>query len=191
MTKVWRYVVRYDDGLAPCIEGDFCTLTCCKPGIRKHASKDDWIVGFHSNKFGDAMLCYTMRITEDPIPYAKYWSDPRFANRRDNIYRPVNGRLAWVPNRYRDHEEEDNLARDHSGANALVSGEYWYFDKDHSFSLYDHLEEGVVNRLWHRHVGQKYNGLLDGDFESLLRCLDEHYPKKQAGSSVGAARKKC
>lgn len=189
--KVWRYVVRYDNGLAPCLEGDFCTLTCCKPGIRKHALRDDWIVGFHTSSFGDAMLCYVMRLTEEPMPYAEYWSDQRFKNRRDNIYRSVEGNLVWMPNRYRDHDDQNNHRTDRSGVNALISNEYWYFDKDRSFSLYDHLDEGVVSRLWHRHVGQKYNGLLAGDFESLLRFLDKHHEKNSSTTQIGTSRRKC
>lgn len=191
MTKIWRYVVRYDDGLAPCIESDFCTLTCCKPRIRKHASKDDWVIGFHSNQFGDAMLCYVMRVTEAPMPYAQYWNDTRFFRRRDNLYRPVNGKLVWVPNRFRDHDDEDNHATDHSGVSALISEEYWYFNKDEAFSLCDHLDEGVVKRLWRRFVGEQYNGLIDGDFETLLRFLDQNHPQGSSRDRPATARRRC
>jgi hypothetical protein len=191
MSKIWRYVVRYDDGLAPCIENDFCTLTCCKPGIRKHALKDDWVIGFHSKKFGDALLCYAMRITEDPMSYASYWNDARFAKRRDNIYRPTDGKLIWVPNKFKDHDDDGNHPADHSGVNALISDEYWYFSKDETFSLYDHFDEGAVNRLWHRYVGQKYNGLLEGDFEGLLRFLDQNHSKKSMKMQLGSTRRKC
>jgi len=191
MSKIWRYVVRYDDGLAPCVENDICTLTYCKPGIQKHSMKDDWVVGFHDNKVGDAMLCYAMRVTEDPIPYASYWTDSRFRHRRDNIYQPVDGKLQWVPNRYRDHDDPENHVRDHKGVNALISTEYWYFDKDNTFSLFDHLEDGVVNRLWHRHKGQKYNGLIEGDFEQLLQLLDRQFPQNAKQVVSGARRKAC
>lgn len=176
MGRIWRYVVRYDDGLAPCVEDKFLTLTCCKPGIRKHASKGDWIVGFHSSTFGKAMLCYLMRVTENPMPYADYWGDSRFAQRRDNIYRPENGKLVWVPNQYSDHDDEKNFARDHRGVNSLISNEYWYFNKDETFSLYDHFENGIVNRLWFAGRGAKYNGLLPGDFETLLDYVECHSP---------------
>lgn len=191
MMKVWRYVVRYDDGLAPCVEKNFCTLTCCKPLIRKHAEKNDWIIGFHSRKFGDAMLCYVMRITEEPIKYQCYWHDKRFAKRRDNIYQPIDDKLIWVPNEYRDHDDVDNHSTDQSGFNALVSNEYWYFNKGETFSLYDYLEEGIASRLWHRHVGQKYNGLLDGDFDSLLRFLEQNYSNRLFKLPTATTRLKC
>jgi hypothetical protein len=59
--------------------------------------------------------------------------------------------------------------------NSLISDKYWYFAKDNAFSLYDHLDEGVVTRLWYRYTGQKYNGLLDDDFTSLLRFLEDNF----------------
>jgi len=125
------------------------------------------------------------------MPYAQYWNDARFKNRSDNIYRPVNGSLVWVPNQDNDHDDEYNQARDRSGLNALISDEYWYFDSADSFSLYDYLDEGVVNRLWHRYVGQKYNGLLDSDFPCLLSYLDKNRPRKSSTKQGRVKSRKC
>ena len=177
MTKIWRYVVRYDDGFAPCIEQNFCTLTCCKPRIRRYAEEGDWIVGFHSSSAGKAALCYVMRVTEAPLPFAQYWAEPRFQGRRDNVYRPTTNGLVWVKNAFNDHDDVDCHKRDFSGVNALISDEYWYFAKDKSFSLYDHLDHGAATRLWYQFTGQKYNGLLDDDLGSLLRFLEANFPK--------------
>lgn len=188
--KIWRYVVRYDDGLAPCMTDRHLTLACCKPVVRKGSAKGDWVIGFHSKSVGEAMLCYAMRVTEDPIPYERYWRDRRFQGRRDNIYRPENGDLRWVRNSFNDHDDPINHKTDKGGRQALVSEEYWYFNETESFSLYDHLDESVVNRLWYASRGQKYAGLLDGDFESLLRHLDQR-PKGLGGSSTPLTRGKC
>ena len=192
MTKIWRYVVRYDDGLAPCVENGYLSLACCKPVIRKGAIKDDWVVGFHKKAVGDAMLCYAMRVTEHPIPYMDYWNDHRFRGRRDNIYRFANGKLEWVRNAFSDHDDETNHETDRSGRQALVSQEYWYFNEGESFSLYDHLDEAIVSRLLHAGRGQKYNGLLDGDFPALLRYLDQNRPKGSGSEpKMGARRNSC
>jgi Nucleotide modification associated domain 2 len=42
---LYSYIVTHDTGFAPNPFFGFCTLACCKPGIRKHADKLDWIVG--------------------------------------------------------------------------------------------------------------------------------------------------
>ena len=191
MTKIWRYVVRYDDGFAPCIEKNFCTLTCCKPRIRRYAEKGDWLVGFHSISAGKAALCYVMKVTEAPMPFAKYWADPRFKGRRDNVYRPTTAGLVWVKNAFNDHDDAGSHKRDIGGVNALISDEYWYFEKDESFSLYDYLDHGAVTRLWYPYTGQKYNGLLDDDFNSLLRLLDKNFPKGSSSHQRLAAPSSC
>jgi len=45
MTKIYSYIIRVDDGAAPNPYGDICTLTICKPKIRKAADEGDWIIG--------------------------------------------------------------------------------------------------------------------------------------------------
>ena len=45
MNKLFSYVLRFDDGAAPNPFGGICTLTICKPAIRRSASVGDWIIG--------------------------------------------------------------------------------------------------------------------------------------------------
>lgn len=45
MTKIYSYVLRIDNGAAPNAFGQFCTLTICKPAIRRNAEIGDWVIG--------------------------------------------------------------------------------------------------------------------------------------------------
>ena len=44
--RVWRYVIRKDDGSAPNYEPPFTTLAICNPRIRKGAQPGDLIIAF-------------------------------------------------------------------------------------------------------------------------------------------------
>ena len=45
MSKIYSYVLRIDDGAAPNPFWGLCTLTICKPAIRRNAQIADWIIG--------------------------------------------------------------------------------------------------------------------------------------------------
>src|SRR5437867_3701177 len=96
--KLYSYVVRHDHGFAPNPYWGYCTMACCKPGIRKGAEVDDWIVGTSSkteHKTG-THLVLVMRVSEPPLRFEEYNADPRFdrkiprpgliEQRGDNIY---------------------------------------------------------------------------------------------------------
>ena len=127
--RVFRYVVRYDSGVAPRPFDGYCTLAICKPQIRATAAVGDWIIGFRSRSPGDVI--YVMQV-EEVLSFATYWADRRFMNRRpgttstpDNIYRPAcDGALEQVQNHVHGATE---TATDLSGRNVLVSKKFWYF----------------------------------------------------------------
>lgn len=101
--RIFSYVVRDDFGFAPNPFHGVCSLACCKPVIRKHAKKGDFVVGTSSMRGAScsgqpARFVYAMRVT-DVTCFDAYWNDARFqckkpkleASRReffgDNIYR--------------------------------------------------------------------------------------------------------
>ena len=103
--KVYSYVVRKDNGLAPNPFWDYCTLALDQSLIRQITKVGDWIVGLKetSPKIEDHKLLFAMKITEK-LTFAEYWNDERFhlkkpdfiANEHifklgDNIYTPTNG----------------------------------------------------------------------------------------------------
>lgn len=71
--RLYSYVLRVDDGAAPNPYWGTCTLTICKPDIRRCAQVGDWIVGTGSknvrlkdgNKydFSDDVV-YAMKVTD-------------------------------------------------------------------------------------------------------------------------------
>ena len=77
--KLYSYVLRFDDGAAPNPFGGYCTLTICKPRIRRVAKTGDWVIDTGSKngkKNGKTcnlqdMLVYAMKVKE-VIPLAKY-----------------------------------------------------------------------------------------------------------------------
>src|ERR1700743_442808 len=72
MSRIYSYVLRYDDGAAPNPFWGVCTLTICKPTIRRTAAVGDWVIGTGSanatcndGKQHDlsGSLVYAMRVT--------------------------------------------------------------------------------------------------------------------------------
>jgi hypothetical protein len=127
--RIFRYVVRYDAGVAPRPFDGYCSLAICKPRIRASADVGDWIIGFRTRSPGDVI--YVMRV-EEVLGFPEYWADKRFRNRRpgatstpDNFYRPTHdGRLEQIPNHVHDVTE---TATDLSGRSVLLSQVFWYF----------------------------------------------------------------
>jgi hypothetical protein len=135
-TALYSYVVRTDSGFAPNPFGNYCTLVCCKPLIRKHARIEDWVVGTGSKRtVGNDKLVYAMKITEKAL-FEDYSKDPRFqykiprgvavGERGDNIYwKDKNDEWIQRPSYY--HNTEKQKAIDLSGKNVLISDCFFYF----------------------------------------------------------------
>ena len=71
--RIFSYVLRHDDGAAPNPFWGICTLTICKPVIRRNASEKDWIIGTGSknSKLKDGKiydfsknLVYAMKVSK-------------------------------------------------------------------------------------------------------------------------------
>ena len=85
MTNLFSYVVPYDIGFAPNPFFGWCSLACCKPGIRAKARVGDIIVGTSSVAGGaEPKFIYVMRVTEISN-FESYWDDQRFYRKRPNL----------------------------------------------------------------------------------------------------------
>ncbi|MEQ8924467.1 MAG: hypothetical protein RLO81_01575, partial [Fulvivirga sp.] len=66
--RLFSYCIPTDDGAAPNPYFEICTLTICKPVIRRNASVGDWIAGVGSkNVCGidySGKLVYAMKVTD-------------------------------------------------------------------------------------------------------------------------------
>ena len=146
-SKIFSYVLRYDDGAAPNPFWGICTLTICKPAIRRTAKIGDWVIGTGSknSKCEDGInhdfsnhLVYAMKISKiltmsDYDIYCKQYIPekiPDWKNRDwkkrigDCIYDFSNGK---DPNIRKSVHNEANRIKDLSGINSLLSDTFYYF----------------------------------------------------------------
>ena len=64
-TKLYSYVIPYDNGFAPNPFFGYCTLACCKPDIRRCAKDGNWVVGTGSLRtVGVNKMVYAMKVKE-------------------------------------------------------------------------------------------------------------------------------
>lgn len=144
--KIYSYIVTHDTGFAPNPFWGYCTIACCKPSIRRSATKGDWIVGLAPKKHGHRVVFF-MRVDEI-LTFDQYWRDKRFRRKRpkrgsvifrrgDNIYQPLPSAQARpMVDRYRqlssmhsnkDKEDTKEKKHDLSGVNVLISKRFAYF----------------------------------------------------------------
>jgi hypothetical protein len=80
MAKIYSYIIPVDDGAASNPFGGICTLTICKPAIRRTATVGCWIIGTGSKhtKMMNGLsydfsktLVYAMKVT-DKMTLAEY-----------------------------------------------------------------------------------------------------------------------
>jgi hypothetical protein len=146
-TEARSYVVRYDTGFAPNPEHGWCSLACCKPGIRQAARIGNWILGFGGAAQGPGKLLFAMRVAE-AMSFAEYNADPRFAGRKDNIYvQTRDGGWCQRPNPYHGPEATEH---DTSVDRVLIGGMFWYFGKDAP-----KVPRNLAREIEHRGIGHR------------------------------------
>lgn len=150
MTKLYSYILRIDDGAAPNPFWGLCTLTICKPAIRRTAKIGDWVLGTGSknSKLKDGQtydlsdsIVYAMKITDiktlsdydsfcrkelkDKLPkwFAKDWRK----RMGDCIY---DYSMGTDPKIRKGVHNENNKRTDLSGQNALISNHFYYFGEE-------------------------------------------------------------
>lgn len=148
MTKIYSYVLRYDCGAAPNPFWDVCTLTICKPVIRRNAEVGDWVIGtgskeaeYSKGKFQDdsKKLIYAMKISE-------IWTLPQYdalckislpnkiPNWSSQDWRILMGDCIYdfsntpeFPAQRGHFHNKGNRVNDLSGKRALLSNHFYYF----------------------------------------------------------------
>jgi len=144
--KIYSYVLKIDDGAAPNPFGGVCTLTICKPKIRKLSSVGDWVIGTGSKnaKLSDGStqdfsncLVYAMKISEKKylkkydewcnenmqIKIPKFNSKNMIDQRGDCIYDFSD----FPPKLRQSVHTEKNRKTDTSGKYSLLSTHFYYF----------------------------------------------------------------
>jgi hypothetical protein len=141
MTKLYTYCIPYDDGAAPNPYWGTCTLTICKPAIRRTAQIGDWIVGTGSKNspIGDisGKVVYAMRVSK-VMTMQEYdtWAAANLpekipdANNSD-VQRKLGDSIydfsTQPPTQRKSVHDSGNVKTDLSGKNALLSDNFFYF----------------------------------------------------------------
>lgn len=149
--KIYSYKIDHDFGLAPNPFGKYCTLTVCKPDIRKSKNLciGDWLIGTGSKSLDkstglktDSKLIYAMKVSEI-IDLNSYWLDPRFEYKKpvmggtlitmfgDNFYYfDENNEWNNIDSAHHNLDgiyNEEHFRKDIKGGNALISDQFYYF----------------------------------------------------------------
>ncbi len=182
MAKIYSYVLRYDDGAAPNPFWGICTLTICKPIVRRNAEIGDWIIGTGSKnaKCNDGIvydlsdsLVYAMKVTDikrlkDYDTFCKkslpnkipYWRTKDWRLRMgDCIYDYSNLENPIIR---KSVHNETNKKRDLSGMNALLSNHFYYFGEE-ARPLPDSLIPLIKRNQGHKKI----------ENESLIKLFEE------------------
>lgn len=141
---IYAYKITRDYGFAPNPFGEFCTLACCKPNVRKKANVGDWIIGTGAKANGLLYhVIFIMKVTEK-ITFQNYWEDQKFSYKKpvlngslkqlhgDNIYYNENNEWYQIDSHHSLHDGQiniGNLKQDLSGKYVLVSNHFIYLGK--------------------------------------------------------------
>ena len=163
---LYSYCLRYDDGAAPNPYWGICTLTICKPAIRRTARVGDWVVGLGSanSPVGDvsASVVYAMRISRKMTlteydTYCRSSLRSKIPSWRHSDFRRWVGDCIYdysrgSPPRMRQGVHgPDNRKRDLGGRYALLS-DYFYYFGDRLIPLPPSLEPIVHRTQGHKSI---------------------------------------
>jgi hypothetical protein len=150
VNRLYSYIVKNDNGSAPNPFWGVCTLTICKPKIRRTAIIGDWVIGTGSKnselKDGrydlSGSLVYAMKVSDKKTirEYDQYCKTdlpdklPKWFNKDwrkklgDCMYDYSKGE-AEPRIRMAVHKERNRI-KDLSGLNALLSNHFYYFGEE-------------------------------------------------------------
>lgn len=142
--KLFTYTIPVDDGAAPNPFGGYCTLTICKPAIRRTAKKGDWIAGFGSRNApsGDlsGKLVYAMKITQvmtlkdydanAPSHWPSKIPDIGSVDMSRRLGDCIYDFSVNPPKQRAGVHGSGNRETDLSGRNALISSLFYYFGRN-------------------------------------------------------------
>lgn len=174
VSRIFRYILRHDTGMAPCVDDGLVTLATCKPRIRQGAGIGDWVIGCRSMANGGSrgMVVWVGRVAAS-IEWGEY--ERLYRGRSDAVYRAMpNGEFKRLKPDY--HPAASQIRKDLS-APVLVfdCGSTWYFGR-HPHTLPDHLDHLAPSGIGHR-----VNVVKQGDIEALRKWLEGIAPPGTRG----------
>jgi hypothetical protein len=171
MTKLFSYVLRVDDGAAPNPFHGVCTLTICKPAIRRTAVNGDWIVGLGSKraKCNDNIIhdfsgqvVYAMKVInkmslKEYDTYCQKSLPKKIPNWKAKEFELFVGDCIYDysvgenPFLRKSVHNEANRNTDLGGINALLSDQFYYFG-DKPKLLPEHLRIIIKSNQGHKKI---------------------------------------
>lgn len=149
MVKIYSYILKNDSGAAPNPFWGVCTLTICKPAIRRTANVGDWVIGTGSKNsklkngtinLSDSLI-YAMKITDiktlsEYDEFCKKKLKKKIPNWRTKDWRQKVGDCIYDyskginPTIRLSVHNERNRKRDLGGQRSLISNEFYYFGEE-------------------------------------------------------------
>jgi hypothetical protein len=167
MTRILRYILQHDTGMAPCVDDGLLSLATCKPKIRGGAKVGEWIVGFRPSPAPRGLVVWAGRVS-NVVEVGDYERQHR--GRSDAVYRakPEGGFKRLFPDY---HPGENELRKDTSAPVLVFDKEAtWYFGRE------PHM---MPERLMHLAAGgrgHRVSGVNEGDPVALAMWLTSIAP---------------
>lgn len=162
MTRILRYILQHDSGMAPCIDGGLVSLATCKPKIRASAKRGEWVIGFRPSPAPRGLVVWAGRVACS-VAVGEYECQHR--GRKDAVYllKP-DGQFKRLNPYY--HQTPDQFRKD-TTAPVLIFNKLatWYFGRE-PHMMPDHLMHLAAGGRGHR-----VNGVNEGDAAALESWL--------------------
>ena len=166
MTKIYRYILATDNGMAPCVYKGLVTLATCKPKIRRKANVGDWVAGFYPRPHPRGLIAYAGKVRQI-LEIGEYERVHR--GRPDAVYREKSdGSFTRLRPEY--HPEQKQINKDLSGPVLIFEKKsLWYFgDKPKDLPI-------ELLHLQARGQGHRVNGASEGDILDFEKWLLKNY----------------
>lgn len=122
--RFYRYVLKYDKNIAPCVDDGLITLGCCKPKVRGTARPGDLVAGFLPRPAPLGQLAWA-GVVARVLDWGEY--EAEYRGRLDAVYRRrPDGTIMKVRPNF--HVKPGSFEKD-TGAPVLVfdPGASWYW----------------------------------------------------------------
>lgn len=158
MTRILRYILQHDTGMAPCIDDGLVSLATCKPKIRAGAKPGEWVIGCQPSPAPRGRVVWAGRVAHS-IEVGEY--ERRHRGRSDAVYRanPGGGFERLRP----DYHPGENDFRKDTSAPVLVfdRNASWYFGRE------SHMLPEQLGHLAASGRGHRVDGVNEGDATAL------------------------
>ncbi len=169
MTRIYRYVLAHDRGMAPNPRRGLITLATCKPELRKTARVGDWVIGnFPAPK--NEVVAWVGKVARS-LPIERYALE--YPARHDALYElGPNDQLRRIPDKHSwYHSDADQQRKDKKGSVLIFERhQSWYFGGN------GRVLPPELHHLAARGQGHRVNQRHDGDLVTLEAWLADQGP---------------